>query len=282
LVVLVHGFPNFWYVWKNQFQALAEAGYHVVAPDLRGYNSSSKPKGIRNYSRRLVVSDIVRIMEQLGNGKPATVVGHDWGGFVAWAVAEDFPDKVKKAVTVNVPHTSVFAEAMRSNFHQLRLSWYIGFFQLPWLPEWFMTNRSFKVLKASFSHAIFQPIDIDRHVRAYRKAGAAEGAINYYRAAMRGHWAPAPDAPRPIRVELPIDLIWGELDRYLRKELAVIPKAVAPNAVVKRLPHCSHWPMWDDPKQFNALLLESVSSQGATSGNQVRNTTATTNEGTVA
>jgi pimeloyl-ACP methyl ester carboxylesterase len=155
-VVLVHGFPNFWYVWKNQFQELAEAGYHVVAPDMRGYNSSSKPKGIRNYSRRLVVSDIVRIMEQLGNGKPATVVsipftrlaqsfnqsgvsavshflkwqvGHDWGGFVAWAVAEDFPDKVKKAVTVNVPHTSVFAEAMRSNFHQLRLSWYIGKFQ---------------------------------------------------------------------------------------------------------------------------------------------------------
>ena len=78
-----------------------------------------------------------------------------------------------------------------------------------------------------------------RHVRAYRKAGAAEGAINYYRAAMRGHWAPAPDAPRPIRVELPIDLIWGELDRYLRKELAMIPKAVAPNAVVKRLPHVS-------------------------------------------
>lgn len=73
-VVLVHGFPNFWYVWKNQFQALAEAGYHVVAPDLRGYNSSSKPKGICNYNRRLVVSDIVRIMEQLGNGKPATVV----------------------------------------------------------------------------------------------------------------------------------------------------------------------------------------------------------------
>ncbi|KAG0621847.1 hypothetical protein M758_3G052600 [Ceratodon purpureus] len=279
LVVLVHGFPNFWYVWKNQFQALAGAGYHVVAPDLRGYNSSSKPKGIQNYSRRLVVSDIVRVIDQLGNGKPATVVGHDWGGFVTWAVAEDFPDKVKKAVIVNVAHTSVFAEALRSNLRQLRQSWYIGFFQLPWLPEWLMTHSNFKSLKAAFSGTTFQPIDIDRHVKAYGKAGAAEGGINYYRAAMRGHWAPAPSAPRPIRVELPVDLIWGELDRYLRKELAVIPKAIAPNAVVKLLPHCSHWPMWDDPKLFNALLLESLSSQRAISGDRVQSAAITSNEG---
>ncbi|KAG0582373.1 hypothetical protein KC19_3G054600 [Ceratodon purpureus] len=278
-VVLVHGFPNFWYVWKNQFQALAGAGYHVVAPDLRGYNSSSKPKGIQNYSRRLVVSDIVRVIDQLGNGKPATVVGHDWGGFVTWAVAEDFPDKVKKAVIVNVAHTSVFAEALRSNLRQLRQSWYIGFFQLPWLPEWLMTHSNFKSLKAAFSGTTFQPIDIDRHVKAYGKAGAAEGGINYYRAAMRGHWAPAPSAPRPIRVELPVDLIWGELDRYLRKELAVIPKAIAPNAVVKLLPHCSHWPMWDDPKLFNALLLESLSSQRAISGDRVQSAAITSNEG---
>ncbi|KAG0603279.1 hypothetical protein M758_10G081200 [Ceratodon purpureus] len=130
LVVLIHGFPNFWYVWKNQFLALAEAGYHVVAPDLRGYNTSSKPDGIQCYGRSAVVSDMVLLIDHLGNGKPATVVGHDWGGFVTWALAEDFPQKVKKAVLANVPHSSVFGSALRSSLRQIRRSWYIGIIPL--------------------------------------------------------------------------------------------------------------------------------------------------------
>lgn len=280
LVVLIHGFPNFWYVWKNQFQALAEAGYHVVAPDLRGYNTSSKPKDIENYGRCSVVSDMVHLIDELGGGKPATVVGHDWGGFVTWAVAEDFPDKVKKAVIANVPHTSVFSAVVRSSFRQMRRSLYIGFFQLPWLPEWQMGGRGFKGLKVLFSNTTFQPLDIDRHVRAYQNVGALKGAINYYRAAIRGHWSPGPRATIPI--ELPVDLIWGELDAFLGKELAVIPNTVASNAVIKFLPHCAHWPMWDDPKQFNALLLESLSSQHATSADQVHKSTVSANEDLVA
>ncbi|XP_024367427.1 uncharacterized protein [Physcomitrium patens] len=142
LVVLIHGFPNFWYVWKRQFLALAESGYHVVAPDLRGYNSSSKPKGIQHYGRCGVVSDMVRIIDGLGGGKPSTVVGHDWGGFVTWALVEDFPDKVK-AIFVNVPHATVFSEAVRSNFRQMRRS-------------------CFKTLRASFGNTKDQPEDIDR------------------------------------------------------------------------------------------------------------------------
>lgn len=268
LVVLIHGFPNFWYVWKNQFQALSEAGYRVVAPDLRGYNTSSKPDGIQYYGRCGVVSDMVSLIDQLGNGKPATVVGHDWGGFVTWALAEDFPQKVKKAVLVNAPHSSVFGSVLRSSLKQMRRSWYIGFFQLPWLPEWLMTGNGCKTLKVALGIVPgFQPVDVERHVKAYEKAGVIKGAINYYRAAFRGYWPAV--TPRSTPVELPVDLIWGERDDFLGIELAIIPSTIATNAVIKLLPHSSHWPMWDDPKQFNSVLLDSIRSHHATPADQV-------------
>jgi pimeloyl-ACP methyl ester carboxylesterase len=142
-VLLLHGFPNFWYVWKNQFQPLAEAGFHVIAPDMRGYNTSSKPIGVASYGRQPVLSDVVCIIDHFGAGKRAIVVGHDWGGAVAWALAEDYPSKLTKIVVVNSAHLSVLGQLMWTNFQQLWRTWYILFFQLSWLPEFVMSCRRY-------------------------------------------------------------------------------------------------------------------------------------------
>jgi pimeloyl-ACP methyl ester carboxylesterase len=266
LVVLLHGFPEFWYSWRHQIPALASAGFRVLAPDLRGYGESEKPAGVRAYALDRLVADVAGLIEEAGREK-AHVVGHDWGAILAWMVANDRPDRVDKLAILNVPHPRVMARALRRDPRQRRKSWYVFFFQLPYLPEQFARRDHFRMLRVLLKRDpvrkdAFSDEDVDRYIAAFSRPGAATAAINWYRAALRYNSATRARI-RPI--EAPVLVIWGEQDRYLESALADPPPELVPDCRVVRLPDASHWVQCDAPERVNQELLGFLGegSQGA-------------------
>lgn len=254
LVVLLHGFPEFWYAWRHQIPALAVAGFHVVAPDLRGYHRSEKPAGVHNYRMELLVEDVAALIRHAG-AERAAVVGHDWGGAIAWHTAIRRPAVVERLVVLNAPHPAAFARALRHWEQRLR-SWYILFFQLPWLPEVALRLGNGALLERMLRTepvraGAFSDDDIRRYKEALAQPGAPTAMLNYYRAALRGGGALRASAT-PVRV--PTLLIWGEQDRYLGTELTHGLDALVPDLRVERLPNASHWVMADAPERVNSLL----------------------------
>src|SRR3954451_16988189 len=134
LVVLLHGFPEFWWTWRHQIPALAAAGFRVVALDMRGYAESGKPPRWQDYRMEILAADVARLIAALGEER-AHVVGHDWGAAVAWMVATLHPERVERLAILNVPHPARMERALRTSPRQLLHSWYMFFFQIPWLPE---------------------------------------------------------------------------------------------------------------------------------------------------
>src|SRR5438105_14056797 len=134
LIVLLHGFPEFWFGWRLQIEPLAAAGFRVIVPDQQGYNLSSKPRGVASYALKELVSDVIAIADQLGQ-ESLFLAGHDWGAAVAWCTALLHPERIAKLVIVNVPHPSVMRRFLNTRPRQMLRSWYILFFQIPWLPE---------------------------------------------------------------------------------------------------------------------------------------------------
>jgi pimeloyl-ACP methyl ester carboxylesterase/2-polyprenyl-6-methoxyphenol hydroxylase-like FAD-dependent oxidoreductase len=256
LVVLLHGFPEFWYSWRYQIPALAAAGFRVVAPDMRGYNLSAKPAGVAAYSGKHLTADVANLIRRLG-AERATVVGHDWGGAVAWLFAMRYGEMLDRLVIMNAPHPARFREALRS-WPQLRKSWYMFFFQLPWLPEALARAGNYaglhRTLRADpVRPDAFDKEDIERYVAAAAQPGALTASINYYRALFRSG-ARQPGAAPP-RIDTPTLVIWGEQDRYLGSELAAPDRNLVPNIRVERIPNASHWVQIDRPRQVNELLL---------------------------
>jgi len=256
LVVLLHGFPEFWYSWRNQIDPLTEAGFRVVAPDMRGYNLSDKPPGVKAYDTDLLAADIAGLIRERG-AERAFLVGHDWGAGVAWVTAMNHPDVVEKLAILNVPHPRRMLEGLRT-FRQLRKSWYMFFFQIPWLPERSERLGRHRFFRQAFEDAkpgAFPKEDVDRYVEAWEQPGALTATINYYRAAFR-------DTPRQVEarikpVNAPTRVIWGEKDRYIGRELADPPRADVPNLdQVFRLPNASHWVQHDEPERVSELLIE--------------------------
>ena len=257
LVVLLHGFPEFWYAWRHQIPALADAGYRVVAPDLRGYNTSDKPSRVRDYRPRVLVQDVADLIVALGAGS-AAVAGHDWGGGLAWLLAMQHPKRVERLVLLNAPHPVRFLKGLRSP-RQLRRSWYILAFQLPWLPERLVAARDFQALRWIFRHqptrpGAFTAQDIDRYVVAAAQPDALRAAIHYYRAAFRAN--PLAQAHGLRRVDIPTLIIWGDQDRSLGRELAEPDRAWVPDVRVERIAEASHWVQADDPEQVNQLMVD--------------------------
>jgi pimeloyl-ACP methyl ester carboxylesterase len=257
LVVLLHGFPEFWYSWRFQLPALASAGFHVVAPDMRGYNLSSRPQGVKAYDVEPLAGDIRDLIRERG-AQSACLAGHDWGAAVAWVTAMNHPEVVKRLAILNVPHPRRFLHALR-NPRQLAKSWYMFFFQLPSVPERAARARDWQFFRAGFEHdarpGAFTSQDIDRYREAWEQPGAATATINYYRAALRQ--SPKRAEARMRRVEAPTLVIWGERDRYLGLDLAEPDRADVPNLErVVRLPEASHWVQHDEPERVNELLVE--------------------------
>ncbi len=262
LVVLLHGFPEAWFAWQHQIPALVAAGYRVIAPDLRGYNLSDKPAGVRAYTTDRLTGDVAALIREVGDREPdgrvapAAVIGHDWGAAVAWLFAMRHPELLARLAILNVPHPARMLQGLRT-LRQLRKSWYIFFFQLPWLPEASFRARDFAVLRQTLRRdpvrpGAFSEEDVERYVAAAAQPGALTGGMNYYRALIRH-----PQAAGPVqRIEAPVLVIWGEQDRYLGPELAEPDPRWVPNGRVERLPDASHWVQADAPERVNALLVE--------------------------
>ncbi|MBY0587395.1 alpha/beta hydrolase [bacterium] len=257
LVVLLHGFPEFWYSWRYQIPALVRAGYRVAVPDMRGYNTSSKPKGVAAYRPQKLMDDVDKLITALGE-EQAHLVGHDWGANVAWMFAMSFPHRLHRLVICNVPHPITFAKHLYTIEQGLKRSWYVFFFQLPWFPERSVSARDFHSIRTMLkwdpvNKSAFTQEDIELYVDAARQPGALTAAINYYRAIFRVSKEDRKAMIQPIH--LPVLMLWGLNDRYLGPELVDPPPKLVTNVQIVRIPDASHWVQCDAAKIVNEELL---------------------------
>jgi pimeloyl-ACP methyl ester carboxylesterase len=253
-VVLLHGFPEFWYSWHKQIDPLGAAGFRVVVPDQRGYNRSSKPSSVRSYALTELVSDVIAIADQLGQER-IFLAGHDWGAAVAWSVALLHPNRVARLAILNVPHPSVMRRYLMQNRRQLRKSWYMFFFQIPYLPEAFLSASNFRrgtaSLVGSSRPGTFSDDDLAQYRAAWSQPGALTGMINWYRAAFR-HRAKFPD--RTVRV--PTRILWGMRDAFLTAEMARDSLRYRTDAELIQFPDATHWLQHEEPVRVSQILVD--------------------------
>jgi pimeloyl-ACP methyl ester carboxylesterase len=255
LIVLLHGFPEFWFGWRLQIAPLAASGFRVVAPDLRGYNLSSRPDGVEAYTADRLADDIVGLVRERG-AESALLVGHDWGGTVAWTVAMNHPEVVDRLAILNAAHPRRLQQGLH-NPNQLRKSWYFFFFAIPGLPEEVVHARNWHFFRHFLQDARppYTDEEIERYVEAWSQPGAATGMINYYRASVRQSPKQAEAQLRPISA--PTLVIWGEEDHYLGPDLAEPDRDDVPNLDrVERLADASHWVHHDEAERVNQLLID--------------------------
>jgi pimeloyl-ACP methyl ester carboxylesterase len=242
LVVLLHGFPEFWYGWRHQIGGLARSGFFVVAPDQRGYNLSGKPRGIRNYTLDKLAGDITGILDHYGRER-AMISGHDWGAAVAWHLAIHHPERVERLAILNVPHPGAMNRALLQPLSgQFSRSWYALFFQLPGLPELLLRAHRFaamrRMLRVSAAHPnTFTAEDLARYVEAWSQPGALTAMLNWYRAVLQGGTRYA----NQERVRVPTLILWGERDIALVSDLAEMSLAYCDDGRLVRFPEASHW-----------------------------------------
>ncbi len=251
-VVLLHGFPDFWWGWRHQIAALADAGFRVVAPDQRGYAHSDKPPGIDAYRLTHLVGDVVGLADALGLRRFA-LAGHDWGGVVAFATAARHPERVERLAVVNAPHPDTWAPYALRHPGQIVKSLYVGLFQVPGLPEALLRANRFgamrRALEGSSRPGTFSAADLDRYVAAWSTPGALTAMLNWYRALRR----PAP-GPLP-RIEAETLIIWGVADRFLERGLAAAAARRCRSArVIDR--DAGHWVLVEEPEAVSAALIE--------------------------
>ena len=263
LVLLLHGFPQFWYSWRRQIPALAAAGYHVVAPDLRGYGRSGKPAGVASYGMARLLADVSALLDHfLLDQRAAALAGHDWGGVIGWAFAAAHPERLDRLVILNAPHPQALArEYRRLNLEQLRRSWYLGPVQLPWLPERVLSAAGYWGLRAMLrASGSFQAADADRYVAEMARPGALRSSLHYYRAALRDQWRGLVGAGPRLRsapITVPTLVLWGEPDWALSASLAEGLEAYVTGPLqVRRLVGASHWVHEQAPEACTAAMLE--------------------------
>lgn len=254
VVLLLHGFPEFWYSWHRQIEPLAAAGFRVIVPDQRGYNQSSKPRGVHSYSLTELASDVIAIANELGQ-RQIFLAGHDWGAAVAWSVTLLHPERVAKLAILNVPHPSVMHRYLMTNRRQMRRSWYMFFFQLPLLPEIMFAANNFRMGAASLEHSsrpgTFSSQDFAKYRAAWSQPGAIKAMIHWYRAAFRFR----PHFPdRTVRV--PTLILWGEHDRFLSSEMAEASLRYCTNADLLCFPDATHWLQHEEPARIAEHLIE--------------------------
>ena len=261
VVVLLHGFPEFWYGWHGQIEPLAAAGFRVIVPDQRGYNLSSKPAGVAAYSLTHLVSDVIAIADQFGQQK-IFLAGHDWGAAVAWSTALFYPQRIAKLVIVNVPHPSVMRKFMSSRLRQFLRSWYIYFFQLPMLPESFFSAFDFRAgarsLVRSSRPGTFSEDDLAQYRAAWSQPGALTAMINWYRALFR-HRIKFPDRT----VHVPTRILWGERDAFLLAEMAQESLRYCAKGELFTFAEATHWLLHEEPTRVSEMLIDFFRSESA-------------------
>jgi len=254
LVVLLHGFPEFWFSWRLQIAPLAAAGFRVVAPDLRGYNLSSRPEGVDAYGADKLAADIRGLIQSLG-AESACVAGHDFGGTVAWALAMAHPEVVERLAILNAAHPRKLNDGLKHP-NQLRKLWYFFFFQPPGLPERVVRAGNWRFFRRYQRDAQppYTAEETERYVESWSQPGAATAIINLYRAAVRQS-KQAQAQLRPIAA--PTLVIWGQRDRYLGPQLAEPSREDVPQLDrVERLDKASHWVHHDEAERVTQLLTD--------------------------
>lgn len=248
--LFLHGWPDLWFTFEPQMAALAAQGYRTLAPDQRGYGLSSKPATVADYEMPRLVDDIVLLIERQ-DAAPVHLVGHDWGGAVAWAVATERPDLVRSLTIVNCPHPQVFADSLRRKPFQLLRSWYMLAFQIPGLAEAVLGARGGAVLAAMLEHgARLSEADLDRHRAVWRHPGTIQRPLFWYRAMFRT----MPRRAAPARtVRVPTQIIWGRRDGALGRHLAEPSAALCERSELHWL-DTGHWPHRERPGQVTELL----------------------------
>lgn len=256
LVVLLHGFPEFWYGWRHQLGPLAAAGFRVVAPDQRGYARSDKPPHVRDYTIDRLARDVVAVLDALG-AERAAVVGHDWGGGVAWWLGLHHPERLGCLAVLNCPHPTAMRAALEGDVGQLVRSWYMFAMQVPGFPElpakWTDYAVLTRGLRRSSRPGTFTAADVAEYRRAWAEPGALTGMVNWYRAAFR-----RPPVPGSPRVRVPTLLLWGDRDAFLRPHLADSSINLCDRGRLVRFPRATHWLQHEEPAEVTRRLIEFV------------------------
>jgi pimeloyl-ACP methyl ester carboxylesterase len=254
VVLLLHGFPEFWYGWRKQIEPLANAGFRVVVPDQRGYNLSSKPARVASYALTELVSDVIAIADQLGQQR-IFLAAHDWGAAVAWSTVLLHPQRIAKLAVLNVPHPSVMRRYLSTHLRQTLRSWYMFFFQLPWLPEGVFSAFDFRMgtgsLLRSSRPGTFSPKDLAEYHAAWSQPGALTSMINWYRALFRFR-TKFPDRT----VHVPTRILWGERDAFLLAEMAHESLCYCTSAELFTFAGASHWLQHEEPARVSEILVE--------------------------
>lgn len=253
LVLLLHGFPEFWYSWRHQIPRLADH-YKVVALDLRGYNLSDKPQDAASYVLDELILDIVGVIEGLGYRR-CHLVGHDWGGMVAWGVAYAVPAQIQTLTVLACPHPAVLKQASFSWSQWLRSS-YLLFFQLPWLPEVILEWGGYGAIaallrSAAVNQSALRPADIARYQDAAAQRGALSGMLNYYRAGLASVLSQTWGC-----LSVPTQMLWGCQDPLLGIDLTYHTEAYVKELKIHYLEHCGHLVQQEQPDLVNRYLLE--------------------------
>jgi pimeloyl-ACP methyl ester carboxylesterase len=255
LAILLHGFPEFWYAWRQQIAPLAAAGYRVLVPDQRGYNLSEKPRGVAAYGLDRLAGDVVGLLDDAGR-ETALVVGHDWGGAVAWWTAIRHPERVARLAVLNMPHPRVMERFVRRDPAQRKRSSYIFLFQIPWLPERRLAAGNFAraaaALEKTSRPGTFGEDDLARYRAAWSQPGAIHAMIQWYRAALRAR----PRRPPSTEVRAPTLLVWGARDGFLGREMAEPSIARCTRGRLELVDEASHWVQHEEPERVNRLLLD--------------------------
>ncbi|PAA86653.1 hypothetical protein BOX15_Mlig013242g1 [Macrostomum lignano] len=252
LLLLVHGFPEFWFSWRHQLDSDLAKNYRIVAIDMRGYGDSDKPRGVENYRIEKLVEDIRQAINSLGYDK-CYLAGHDWGGAVVWSFAMAHPGMVTKLAVLNCPHPVAFQTYIRSNLTQFLKSWYMFFFQLPCFPEWLITRQDLVSMDIALKGVVNQQ-ELDAFKYTFSSATALTGPINFYRAAFRYPSRGAEGGSRK-QLTVPTMLVFGANDKYITQEAAKLSGKYCSQMEFQLVPQASHWVQQDAPDQVNRLLI---------------------------
>lgn len=263
LILFLHGFPEFWYSWRYQITEFSQ-DYQVVAVDLRGYNQSDKPRGIENYTLEKLEQDILGVIQHFGEDK-CILVGHDWGGGLAWSFATHYPEYIEKLIVMNCPHPASFSQSLKKNPQQILKSAYMAFFQLPLLPELLFQWNNYQLLADAFrkntiQNNVFRDRDLEKFKQAASQPGALTAMLNYYRALPQILFQESQQKP----LEKPTLLIWGEDDPFLGKELTNDLKDYVKDLQIKYIPNCGHWVQQERPQLVNQAMRDFLTENRVT------------------
>jgi pimeloyl-ACP methyl ester carboxylesterase len=261
LALLLHGFPESRYSWRHQMPVLAELGFTAWAPDLRGYGDSDRPEGVAAYAMTELLADVAALIDAArtrGMDGPVTLIGHDWGGAIAWYFALLGSRPLERFIVMNLPHPTRFAQGLKT-LRQLRRSWYMFFFQLPWLPERLLARHGAAAIAGilrgtAIDKARFPRDVLSVYCRNALRPGALTAMLNYYRAAFR--YPPPPRRKFAVPLETPTLMIWGEEDRALGKEFTVDTGALVRDFTLRLLPRVSHFVQQEAPEAVNDIMRE--------------------------